>query len=81
MVYGDCKLCGANVLHPDQEELAWKRKVDRFNHGVDLDAPLNGEEERQQKELDDAIVDFKNGICHDCHKKKKTKKSTWSPFG
>lgn len=81
MVYGDCKLCGAFVRHPDWEELAWKRKVDRFKHGVDLDAPLNEEEEKQQKELDDAIVDFKNCICHHCHKKKKPKKSTWIPFG
>ena len=81
MVHGDCKLCRAGVLHPDWEELAWKRKVDRYKHGVDLDAPLNEEEERQQKELDDAIVDFKNGICHRCHKKRKTKKSTWIPFG
>lgn len=79
--HGDCKLCGEWVLHPDQEELAWKRKVDRIKHGVDLDAPLNEEEERQQKDLDDAIVDFENGICHDCHKKKKTKKCTWIPFG
>ena len=69
------------MLHPDWEELAWKRKVVRYKHGVDLDAPLNEEEDRQQKELDDAIVDFKNGICHRCHKKRKTKKSTWIPFG
>jgi hypothetical protein len=81
MAHGYCKLCRAWVFHPDGEELAWKRKVDRYKHGVDLDAPLNEEEERQQKELDDAIVDFKNGICHGCHKKKKTKKSTWIPFG
>jgi hypothetical protein len=79
--HGDCKLCRAWVFHPDQEELAWKRKVDRFKHGIDLDAPLNEEEEMQQKELDYAIVDFENGICHDCHKKKKTKNSTWIPFG
>lgn len=81
MIHGRCKLCPELVLHPDWRELAWKRKVDRFKHGVDLDAPLNEEEERQQKELDDAIEDFKNGICHPCHRKKKTKKSTWIPFG
>jgi hypothetical protein len=77
----DCKLCRAFVLHPDREELAWKRKVDRYKHGVDLDAPLNEEEERQQKELDDAIVDFEKGICEGCHNKNKRKKSTWIPFG
>jgi hypothetical protein len=81
MVHGDCKLWGAYVHHPDWEDLAWKQKVDRFKHGVDLDAPLNEEEERQQKELDDAIVDFENGICYNCHRKRKTKKSTWIPFG
>jgi hypothetical protein len=80
-LHGFCKLCGACLLHPDREELAWKRKVDRFKHGVDLDAPLNEEEEIEQKELDDAIVDFKNGICDNCHEKKKTRKSMWIPFG
>jgi hypothetical protein len=81
MVHGDCKLCRAEVFHPDWEELAWKRKVDRYKHGVDLDAPLNEEEERQQKELDDAIVDFEKGICESCHSENKRKKSTWIPFG
>jgi hypothetical protein len=81
MLHGNCKLCRAFVPDPDWEELAWKRKVDRYKHGVDLDAPLNEEEEREQKELDDAIVDFEKGICESCHNKNKRKKSTWIPFG
>jgi hypothetical protein len=80
--HGHCRQCRSRHLcHPDEDELAWKRKVIRIKNGVDIDAPLSEEEKTQQKALDDAIVDFENGICHRCHKRNKRKKSIWNPLG
>jgi hypothetical protein len=82
MSYGRCRQCRRHYLyHPDEDELAWKRKVNRIKNGVDIDAPLSEEEETQQKALDDAIMDYENGICHSCHLKDKRKKSIWNPLG
>ncbi len=56
-------LCKAYLHMPDQDELSWKRRVERTRTGVDLDAPLSDEEAGEQKELDDKITDCENGIC------------------
>jgi hypothetical protein len=75
-----CKLCKFSLRDPDWKELEWKRRVERIRVGVALDAPLSDEEERDQKELDDAIEDSKNGICLDCHLKKRQPRK-WNPLG
>jgi len=75
-----CKLCKHHLQDPDCNEIKWKRRVERIRVGVDIDAPLSEDEERDQKEVDDAIEDFKNGICLSCRwKKQETRK--WIPFG
>ncbi|PMD38288.1 hypothetical protein L207DRAFT_585193 [Hyaloscypha variabilis F] len=68
-----CALCGNFLWHPDRSELAWKRRVSRFKKGMDLNAPLSEEEAEDQKTLEDAIVDYENGVCLRCHEKKKKK--------
>ncbi|KAN0093828.1 hypothetical protein V8E51_017012 [Hyaloscypha variabilis] len=80
---GHCALCGDDLCHPDWPELDWKRRVSRFKKGVDLNAPLSEEEAKDQKNLDDAIVDYENGVCLTCHeeKKKKKKKLRWTLLG
>jgi hypothetical protein len=75
-----CKLCKLSLRDPDWEGLEWKRRVERIRVGVALDAPLSDEEERDQKELDDAIEDSKNGICLNCHWKKRQPRK-WNPLG
>jgi hypothetical protein len=77
---GHCALCGNFLWHPDRSELAWKRRVSRFKKGMDLNAPLSEEEAEDQKTLDDAIVDYENGVCLRCHEKKK-RKSRWTLLG
>jgi hypothetical protein len=47
---------------------------------MDLNAPLSEEEAEDQKTLDDAIVDYENGVCLRCHEKKK-RKSRWTLLG
>jgi hypothetical protein len=67
---GKCKLCKRYLERPDTEELSWKRKVERIKIGVDCNAPLSKEE---QKELDDAITDFENRICRWCRRENRRK--------
>jgi hypothetical protein len=76
-----CKLCNNWLSHPDYEELAWKRRVNRFKHGVDLNAPLSEEEACKQNELDAAIVDYTNEICLECHEKKNKSMKRWNILG
>lgn len=78
---GRCRVCEERLSYPDWNELAWKRRVNRFKYGVDLDAPLGEEEASEQKALDDAIVDYNNDVCLWCHKKKKKSMSSWSILG
>jgi hypothetical protein len=78
---GKCKLCKRHLQHPDTTEPSWNRKVERIRIGVDCNAPLSEEEAREQKELDDAITDYENGICRWCHEENRREKRIWSPLG
>jgi hypothetical protein len=73
-----CQLCPRSNYHPDWFELAWRRRVRRIKHGLDVDSPLSEKEDRAQKELDAAIVHYENGICFFCHEEgKKSNITSW----
>ena len=72
------QLCNNWFWGPDEDEVSWKRRVNRIKAGMDLGAPLNEEEESEREELEVYLIDFHNGICRKCHEKNKKKKSRWT---
>ena len=76
-----CRLCKEWFRQPDRDEVSWKRRVNRIKAGMDLEVPLNEEEERSREELEAYLIDFHKGICRQCHEKNKKKQSRWTLLG